>query len=228
LAILKLYQEMKNLTKKLLLATGLLSILSSVSFAAEEVTSPVSANITIASDYVWRGKTQSSDKKAVQGGLDNGFSIGVWGSNADWANNMSAEFDIYGSYSDELNSSIGYELGYISYTYNTKDNNFKEAYITGSYDDFGLTYYKGIGDAANYVEGSYSTSVSDIDMSLTIGQYSNASTSGDTSGYKMYGFSFGTSYAGLDYALAFTKVNDNTTGADMDPKNTVFSVSKSF
>jgi hypothetical protein len=44
----------------------------------------------------------------------------------------------------------------------------------------------------------------------------------------MYGFSFGTSYAGLDYALDFTKVNDNATGADMDPKNTVFSVSKSF
>jgi hypothetical protein len=37
LAVLKLYKEikMKNLTKKLLLATGLLSILSSVSFAAE-------------------------------------------------------------------------------------------------------------------------------------------------------------------------------------------------
>ncbi|VVM22997.1 Conserved hypothetical protein 2001 [uncultured Gammaproteobacteria bacterium] len=50
---------MKNKSKKLLLALYLSSIFSSVSFAAEEEKqSAVSANITIANDYVWRGKTQ--------------------------------------------------------------------------------------------------------------------------------------------------------------------------
>jgi uncharacterized protein (TIGR02001 family) len=73
---------MKNKSKKLLLALYLSSIFSSVSFATEEEKqSAVSANITIANDYVWRGKTQSNNKKTIQGGLDwdagNGFALGI-------------------------------------------------------------------------------------------------------------------------------------------------------
>ena len=219
---------MKNLTKQLLLATCLTSTLGSASFAAEEEVSPISANVTIASDYVWRGKTQTDDKKAIQGGLDydagNGFALGIWGSNVDFGG-LSSEFDIYGSYSGELEGGFGYEVGYISYTYNKKSGNFKESYISGSYGDFGLTYYKGAGSANNYVEGSYGTNVNDIDVSLTFGKYSD--TAGTTDGYKMYGLSLGKSYAGLDYALGFTKTNENTAGASNE-KNTVLSISKSF
>jgi uncharacterized protein (TIGR02001 family) len=58
---------------------------------------------------VWRGKTQSNNKKTIQGGLDwdagNGFALGIWGSNvAD-----GSEFDYYGSYSGEAGD-IGYEV----------------------------------------------------------------------------------------------------------------------
>lgn len=229
---------MKNKSKKLLLALYLSSIFSSVSFAAEEEKqSAVSANITIANDYVWRGKTQSNNKKTIQGGLDwdagNGFALGIWGSNvAD-----GSEFDYYGSYSGEAGD-IGYEIGYIAYRY-SKDAagnrlNFNEAYVGASYSDFGLTYYKGNGEktleAGDYIEGSYGTSINDIDVSLTVGRYSEA-VKGDSNDYKVYGVSLGRSYGGLDYALGFTKVKDSDSSAaynTLNEKNTMFSISKSF
>ncbi|CAC9513214.1 Conserved hypothetical protein 2001 [uncultured Gammaproteobacteria bacterium] len=229
---------MKNNTKKLLLALCLSSTFSSVSFATEEEKqSAVSANITIANDYVWRGKTQSDDKKIIQGGLDwdagNGFALGIWGSNiAD-----GSEFDYYGSYSGEVGD-IGYEVGYITYRY-SKDAtgnrlNFDEAYVGASYGDFGLTYYKGSGkktlEVGDYIEVSYGTSINDIDISLTAGKYSEA-VKGDSSDYKVYGVSLGKSYDGLDYALGFAKVKDSDNSAaynTLNEKNTMFSISKSF
>lgn len=228
---------MKN-TKKLLLTVGLALSISSVSFAEEaEETSPISANITIANDYVWRGKTQTADKKTIQGGFDydagNGFALGIWGSNiAD-----GSEFDYYGSYSNELENGFGYEVGYIAYRY-SKDvadepANFDEAYVGASYADFGLTYYKGKKiklEVGNYIEASYGTTINEVDVSLTAGQYSEA-VSNDSSDYKVYGIGFGKSYKGLDYALSFTKVSDSDGSAaynTLDEKNTVFSISKSF
>ncbi|CAC9476549.1 Conserved hypothetical protein 2001 [uncultured Gammaproteobacteria bacterium] len=229
---------MKNKSKKLVLALCLSSIFSSVSFATEEEKqSAVSANITIANDYVWRGKTQSDDKKTIQGGLDwdagNGFALGIWGSNiAD-----GSEFDYYGSYAGEVGA-IGYEVGYIAYRY-SKDAasnllNFDEAYVGASYGDFGLTYYKGNGkktlEVGNYIEASYGTSIKDIDVSLTVGKYSEA-VKDDSSDYKVYGISLGKSYDGLDYTLSFAKVKDSDNSAaynTLNEKNTIFSISKSF
>ena len=59
--------------KKILL---LLTMVSLPTFAS------VSANVSIASDYIWRGMTQS-DGIAVSGGFDyaadSGFYAGIWG-----------------------------------------------------------------------------------------------------------------------------------------------------
>ena len=64
--------------KKLLL---LITLISLPSYAA------VSANVSIASDYIWRGMTQT-DGIAVSGGFDyaaeGGFYAGIWGSNVNF------------------------------------------------------------------------------------------------------------------------------------------------
>ena len=64
--------------KKLLL---LLTMISLPSY------SDVSANVSFASDYIWRGMTQS-DGPAIQGGFDfaaeSGFYAGLWGSNVNF------------------------------------------------------------------------------------------------------------------------------------------------
>ncbi len=219
---------MKNSIKKFLLVIYLTLTFNSMLFAVEKK-SAISANINIVTNYVWRARTQSDDNKAIQGGLDwdarNGFILGIWGSSL--GKNDGSEFDYYGSYSGKLNNGIGYEIGYIDYRY-SKDNgsaNFKESYISTSYANFGLIYYKGHNEAVNYIEGSYGTSINDIDASLTLGRYSN--TIGNADGYKMYGISFGKSYDGLDYALNFTKTNENDVDVDNE-ENIVFSIGKSF
>ena len=82
--------------KKLLLLMALVSLPSY---------SAVSANVSIASDYIWRGMTQT-DGIAVSGGFDyaadGGFYAGIWGSNVNFNDSTGsgngAEFDYYFGY----------------------------------------------------------------------------------------------------------------------------------
>ncbi len=217
---------------RIIILLFLISIFNSVSLAEAKIQSVVSANITIANDYVWRGKTQTNDKKVVQIGFDydvgNGAILGIWSSNV----LNGTEFDYYISYSGEVGD-IDYEVGYIAYRYSedaiVNRLNFDEIYIGGSYSDLGFTYYIGNGKkmlkVGNYVEASYNNSINDIDVSLTVGKYFEAVT-GDGNDYKVYGISLGRSYKGLDLTLRFAE--NNSSHNIFNEKNTVFSISKSF
>ncbi|WP_428086076.1 TorF family putative porin [Candidatus Thioglobus sp.] len=213
---------MKNKTTKLLSALCLTTALSSASFAQEEAPLPISGNVTIASDYVWRGLTQTDGEPAIQGGFDyaheSGFALGVWGSNVDFGSDASAEFDLYGSYAGEVDG-FGYEVGYISYNYPSESAiDFEEVYVGGSYANVGLTYYKGLDDANDYVEASYGITVEGVDLSIMVGDYEDS--------YDLYGVGIGKSYGGLDFALNYTNTDpDNGSSGE---SNTVFSMSKSF
>ncbi len=223
---------MKN-TKKLLLALSLTASFTAASFAGEEVASPISANVTITSDYVWRGLTQTDGEAAIQGGFDyaheSGFAAGVWGSNVDFesvaavgtvtaAVNADVEFDLYASYSSEVNE-FGYELGYIAYRYpGAAASNFEEVYLGGSYAGVGATYYFGVSDAEDYFELSYALPIEEVDLSVLYGDYDNS--------YDYYGVGIGKSFGGLDFALNYTNTDphDGSNGES----NTAFSISKSF
>ena len=74
-------------------AVALLTGLSTVAFAADEPAaevevSPITANVTVASSYIYRGITQSNNKPAIQGGFDyaheSGFYVGNWNSSISW------------------------------------------------------------------------------------------------------------------------------------------------
>ena len=109
----------------LTLAMGLL-----VSGAANAA---VEANIGATSNYVWRGATQTSDDATLQGGVDysneDGFSLGAWASDVKFADGY--ELDIYGAYSAESASGIGYSVGFTQYLYpDATDIDFLE--INGS------------------------------------------------------------------------------------------------
>ena len=207
-----------------LVAGLLLSVTSVTSIQAEE--NAISANVSIANDYVWRGKTQTTNNNAISGGFDYdsgvGFTAGVWGANVTGG----SEFDYYASYGNELGGGVGYEVGYIAYRYaHDSTLDFEEIYIGGSYADFGLTYYLGQDTAADYLEASYGKTFDVIDMSLTFGDYDQ--TASDNNGYTVYGISFGNSYAGLDFGLSFSKTSEDN-AANTNESNTVFSISKSF
>ena len=83
------------------------------------------ANVTLASDYVFRGISQTQERGAIQGGFDaafeNGIYAGVWASNVNFdtgATGTSSEVDYYGGYSGELGcGSCSYKAGFIYYRY---------------------------------------------------------------------------------------------------------------
>lgn len=94
---------------------------------AQESPHEVSANVTLTTDYVFRGISQTSEDPAVQGGFDyahdSGLYAGVWGSSLEFREGgdpASLELDYYGGYAGEANG-LGYDLGAIYYDYPGND-----------------------------------------------------------------------------------------------------------
>src|SRR5262245_38248388 len=83
----------------------------------------LSANIGLATEYVFRGISQTSEGAAVQGGFDatcGMFYAGVWASNLDWGANdgrsvANIEMDWYGGVKFNTGR-IAWDLGVIYYT----------------------------------------------------------------------------------------------------------------
>ncbi len=92
---------------------------------AEEPESKVTGNMSIASDYRFRGFTQTNYGPAMQGGLDwehrNGLYLGNWNSNVaqDLYNGATLEMDFYGGLKGEWHGLFGttYDVGAIYYGY---------------------------------------------------------------------------------------------------------------
>ena len=178
--------------KKTLLAAAMLAT-SSVALA------DISANVTLASDYVFRGLSQTDNQIAIQGGFDyahdSGFYVGTWASNVSeeffngGARNASPTFafggfsdpqtevDLYVGYSGEYND-FGYDIGYLRYEYpgfGIADTN--EIYVSGSYMGFGLSVnysdelaFLPSSESAWYVAASYDYELPyEVGLSLHVG-----------------------------------------------------------
>jgi uncharacterized protein (TIGR02001 family) len=95
--------------------------------------SPVTANVSLTSDYRYRGISQSNLRPAIQGGFDyaheSGFYIGNWNSSIAWVNNAntsvssSVEMDFYAGVKKELiGEGFASDLGVLQYYYPTTGN----------------------------------------------------------------------------------------------------------
>lgn len=114
--------------KKPLLALALLAPFAA-SAADEAPASPHSftANVTLASEYLYRGIAQTRGKPALQGGVDyahsSGLYLGAWGSTITWIDDAVAgasapvEIDLYGGYKGSIANDWGYDLGVLTYRY---------------------------------------------------------------------------------------------------------------
>ena len=122
-------------------AVALLAGLSTAAFAADEPAapevSPITANVTVASNYIYRGLTQTNNKPAIQGGFDyaheSGFYIGNWNSSITWisdsypgagqgGHSVSApvEMDFYAGFKKELiGEGFATDVGVLQYYYPT-------------------------------------------------------------------------------------------------------------
>jgi len=116
--------------------------LKSEEVAKTEPAFVVSANVGIASEYVWRGVTQSNEDPAIQGGFDishsSGLYIGTWASSLEFnsakTDAASTEIDVYAGYRGQ-GFGLSYDIGYLHYLYaeqnedsGSGDYNFGEIY----------------------------------------------------------------------------------------------------
>ncbi|MFM2240357.1 MAG: hypothetical protein RJA69_1731, partial [Pseudomonadota bacterium] len=124
----------------------------------------VAGNVSLNSDYRFRGFTQTNYGAALQGGIDithsSGFYLGNWNSNVaqDLYNGASLEMDFYGGFKGEVAPGLGYDIGAIYYYYpksgvdraalqfpSTKVNN-QELYFGLSYGPLSAKLFYATGD----------------------------------------------------------------------------------
>lgn len=245
-----------NNTKKILSALCLLVSLNTVSFAQEE-TSPISANITIANEYVWRGQGQSINEDAtIQAGLDyankNGFAIGIWGSNVDSEPVKGVEGVAYAAATGTgtayvgtvtavtavtaVNADIEVDI-YASYSGEINDFGYEIGYIayiypSASVSDFEEAYIAGSHsgvDVAYYFGVGTANDYFEISYALPIEEADISILWGDyDKSHSLYGIGIGKSFRGLDFALNYTNTKLDDKTAGNGESNTVFSISKSF
>ncbi|TAK88191.1 MAG: hypothetical protein EPO20_01825 [Betaproteobacteria bacterium] len=149
------------------LALAAASIVPAIAAAQAPAPSPVTGNLSLVSDYRFRGLSQTMTRPAVQGGFDyahaSGIYLGNWNSNVSSTiyPNANLEMDFYGGYKRAFGD-LGLDLGFIYYYYPGSkatltnpqtgktatdisiDN--KELYVGGTWKWLSLKYYHSIDD----------------------------------------------------------------------------------
>jgi uncharacterized protein (TIGR02001 family) len=179
----------------------------------------VSANVAFASDYIWRGMTQTGSDPALSGGFDfeseSGFYAGIWGSNVSFSEGAGSELDTYFGYGFSLGE-VGVDISYVDFGYPGDSGlDFQEIGVALSYGDFGVGYYSGQDGAPDYMDLSYSMG----DFSVSYGDYDTYGTN----------FALGYGFACGEYDCGLTYSDFSSDSVDlMDEDALVFSVSASF
>ncbi|MDW7547625.1 TorF family putative porin [Pseudoalteromonas peptidolytica] len=127
--------------KKLLLCSTLFSCFS--------VSAATSSTVTLVSDYLFNGVSQTGEDPALQASFDwagdSGLYAGVWASNVDFGDDTDIEFDGYVGYYIALTSSINIDIGIAQYTYHggdiSDDYNYAEAYAKFNYGNTNLNFW---------------------------------------------------------------------------------------
>ena len=207
---------MKTITK--------LGLISFLSFNISLVSSAeFESNVAISSDYIWRGWTQSNEDPSISGGFDisseNGLYFGTWAASITGG----TELDYYFGYSGESENGLGYDIGYIGYTYPQHDSafgldwDFEEIYLGLSYEFIGLIYSAGQDDAEDNLE--LSLSLGDTGLGATFGQYDNM---GD---YYTISYELPIALAGLTVSLGYSDLSaDGDSSLDEDGFYITFSM----
>jgi len=108
--------------KNKLLVAALASAFAMPAMAADFTPS---SNVSLVSDYLYRGISQTGTNPAIQGGFDlahaSGVYAGVWGSSISWLGdagipNSGTEIDTYAGYKGAAGD-VSYDVGFLRYNY---------------------------------------------------------------------------------------------------------------
>ncbi|HEX5127831.1 MAG TPA: TorF family putative porin [Rhodocyclaceae bacterium] len=157
--------------RKSLVAASLMSVVVVAPAFADDAPPPppVTGNLTLASEYIYRGIAQTNRKPAVQGGMDYaapyGFYLGTWASNISWLSDACSagsscngpvsapmEWDFYGGYKFDAGP-LSFDFGVLKYYY---PGTFPAGFVNpDTLEVYGATSWK-------FMSFKYSRSVSDL------------------------------------------------------------------
>lgn len=220
--------------------------------AAEKSPHSITANVTLATDYVFRGISQTNEDFAIQGGFDyghaNGFYAGLWASNLEFNENASLppaaavdeatiETDLHAGYNGSFGKDHGYDVGLIYYGYPGSESslNYDFFEVYGGLDfslsskttlgfklSFSPEFFGETGDAT-YLEANVDFAISD---KLGIGLHYGSQDIDLGDDYMDWKVSLSASGGGFDFELVYTDTDiDDLAIAD---DRVVFSVSKTL
>ena len=224
----------------------LLLILSEIvplAYAENNATS-ISANVTLASDYVWRGYSQTDGDPAISGGFDytdtSGFYAGIWGSNVGFAADTDLELDVYAGFSMAQDNGVTWDIGILRYNYPgtsiSGDIDWNEYHISASY---------GIASASiNYTNNVYGTDTTAIYYTIAL-EYNLPHEWTLTTGINLYDYDaslvtgsvidyhlgIAKEFAGLGVDISYYDTNStaaNFYGTNIADGRVVLSLSKEF
>jgi uncharacterized protein (TIGR02001 family) len=159
--------------KKMILAAAVFAAFATSASAQQAAATPehsFTGNLTLASDYRFRGISQTYRRPAIQGGFDyahsSGFYVGNWNSNVSgnqFPDGASLEMDFYGGYKFEVMPDLTADVGLLKYYYpgasiaGVKPDAL-EFYVGATYKWFSAKYSHGISDdyfGFTNADGSY-------------------------------------------------------------------------
>ncbi len=238
---------------------GLLLAAGATTAMADDSQGPtISGNVTIATDYRFRGISQLDQSPAIQGGFDyaasNGIYVGTWASNVNFSPKGVIEMDYYGGWSGDLTDHTSADVGVLWYNYpkNSGDPDLDYVEVYGKYGFYGATvgvnyspdYFAGT-NKFFYVFGEYSLPLVEnfsLDMHLGWNKFEDdksfASFIGPAPGkspgdhYIDYSIGVSTSALGVDLAVSYVGTDlskgECFGGSDLCEGRLVASVSKSL
>jgi len=194
----------------------------------------LSANVSLVSDYRFRGASFSDNDIALQGGLDysheSGFYFGVWGSSLDEGGAPAfgeLEVDVYGGYSTEIEG-IALDVGLLLYAFPTGNvipepaTDYLELYGSVGVDlgvasaTFGAAYAfsnDALGNDDNiYLYTDIGADIPDTPISVgahlgySDGSLGDLDGDGDAS-YLDWSVSASVAYEGLDFTVSYIDTN---------------------
>ncbi len=205
----------------------------------------ISGNVALATDYIYRGISQTDEEATIQGGFDiegeSGLYVGVWASNI--AFDGSIEIDVYAGFAGEFTEDLGFDIGALYYEYpndlGPNHSSFQEIYGSLSYKDLTV----GVNYSSDFFFESGSSIYAYIDYSLSLPNdfglafhYGDQSIDdNDTFGapdYSDYSVSLSKTWADVDFALTWfdtdLSANQCFGGSDVCDSRVVFGLSKSL
>ncbi|MDM8565716.1 TorF family putative porin [Candidatus Halobeggiatoa sp. HSG11] len=238
---------MKFLYKTTLVTSALLTCLPAVQ-AEEPLTT--SANVALTSDYVYRGKTQTDEGIAIQGGFDifheSGIYVGTWASNVNFLEDSSIapedranmEVDVYVGLSGVLTEELSYDVKIGQYMYpgassdleyDLTEFNLTLTYAMPQGTEIGLVYdyspdFGGLDNAHHYLLSMDHP----LSNGLGIGGYVAQQNIDEGDDYFYYGMSVSFPIANLDASLAYSNTDLDNAGDFGADDRVFFTLSKSF